>query len=158
MTTNYFEYNKAKVIQALRYHFISRKEIKIMMILVNVFALLSASLFFTKKITPVAFLLSSFLWFLMMILFWFLLPRIIYKKSSSFKEKYRINFDNSALTVESERGSRSFNWQDFFSWMESPHFFHVYFNATSFFLIPKEVFEEDSEHQARNYFKEKIKK
>jgi uncharacterized membrane protein len=158
MTTNYFEYNKAKVIQALRYHFISRKEIKIMMILVNVFALLSASLFFMKKITPVAFLLSSFLWFLMMILFWFLLPRIIYRKSPSFKEKYRIKIDDNAFTVESERGSRSFNWQDFFSWMESPHFFHVYFNATSFFLIPKEAFKEDFEHDARNYFKEKIKK
>jgi uncharacterized membrane protein len=158
MTTNYFEYNKAKVIQALRYHFISRKEIKIMMILVNVFALLSATLFFIKKITPVAFLLSSFLWFLMMILFWFLLPRIIYRKSPSFKEKYRINIDDNALTVESERGSKSFNWKDFFSWMESPHFFHVYFNTTSFFLIPKEAFEGELEHDARNYFKEKIKK
>lgn len=158
MTTNYFEYNKAKVIQALRYHFISRREIKIMMILVNVFALLSASLFFMRKITPVAFLLSSFLWFLMMILFWFLLPRIIYRKSPSFKEKYRINIDDNALKVESERGSKCFNWQDFFSWMESPHFFHVYFSATSFFLIPKEAFEEDFEHDARNYFKEKIKK
>jgi hypothetical protein len=129
-----------------------------MMILVNVFALLSASLFFMKKITPVAFLLSSFLWFLMMILFWFLLPRIIYRKSPSFKEKYRINIDDNALTVESGRGSKSFNWQDFFSWMESPHFFHVYFNATSFFLIPKEAFDGDFEHDARNYFKEKIKK
>lgn len=158
MTTNYFEYNKAKVIQALRYHFISRREIKIMMILVNVFALLSASLFFMKKITPVAFLLSSFLWFLMMILFWFLLPRIIYRKSPSFKEKYRIKIDDNALTVESERGSKSFNWQDFFSWMESPHFFHVYFNATSFFLIPKEAFEGELEQQTRIYFKEKIKK
>lgn len=158
MTTNFFEYNKAKVIQALRYHFISRKEIKIMMILVNVFALLSASLFFMRKITPVAFLLSSFLWFLMMILFWFLLPRIIYKKSTSFKEKYRIKFDERALTIESERGSKSFNWQDFFSWMESPHFFHVYFNTTSFFLIPKEAFEAESEQEVRSYFKEKIKK
>ena len=102
MTTNYFEYNKAKVIQALRYHFISRKEIKIMMILVNVFALLSAALFFMKKITPIAFLLSSFLWFLMMILFWFLLPRIIYRKSPSFKEKYRINIDDNALFRQQE--------------------------------------------------------
>ena len=93
-----------------------------------------------------------------MILFWFLLPRIIYRKSPSFKAKYRINIDDNALTVESGRGSKSFNWQDFFSWMESPHFFHVYFNATSFFLIPKEAFDGDFEHDARNYFKEKIKK
>jgi hypothetical protein len=158
MKSNYFEYNKAKVIQGLRYHFISRKEIKIMMILVNVFALLSATLFFMRKITPIAFLLSSFLWFLMMILFWFLLPRIIYKKSASFKEKYIINIDDNALAVENERGSRSFDWKDFFYWMESPHFFHIYFNSTSFFLIPKDAFEGEFEHQARNYFKQKIKK
>lgn len=158
MTTTYFEYNKPKVIQALRYHFISRREIKVMMILVNVFALLSASLFFMKKITPVAFLLSSFLWFLMMLLFWFLLPRIIYKKSPSFKEKYKINFNDTALSIESHRGSRSFNWSEFFSWMESPHFFHIYFNATSFFLIPKDAFEGEDEVEARKYFKEKVKK
>ena len=37
MTSQFFIYNKGKVIQALRYHFITRKEIKIMIILVNVF-------------------------------------------------------------------------------------------------------------------------
>jgi hypothetical protein len=55
MTSNTFEYHKQKVIQALRYHFISRKEIKVMMVLVNVFAILSAGLFFFKKISPLAF-------------------------------------------------------------------------------------------------------
>jgi len=158
MTSNYFEYNKAKVIQALRYHFISRKEIKIMMVLINVFAILSATLFFFKKISPLAFLLSSFLWFVMMMLFWFLLPRIIYKKSSSFKDRFKINLNDATFSLEHERASRSFNWTEFDSWMESPHFFHLYFNATSFFLIPKDAFENEGEQEARNYFKEKIKK
>ena len=45
MVSEYFTYNKGKVIQALRYHFITRKEIKGMMILVNVFAIVSAALF-----------------------------------------------------------------------------------------------------------------
>ena len=38
-------YDKPKVIQALRYHFISRKEIRILLIAVNVFAVISAVLF-----------------------------------------------------------------------------------------------------------------
>src|SRR5262245_47241677 len=71
MTSEFFTYNKGKVIQALRYHFITRREIRIMMILVNVFALLSAGLFFFKKISPLAFLVSSLLWFMLMITFWF---------------------------------------------------------------------------------------
>jgi hypothetical protein len=34
-----FTYDKKQVLQALRYHFLSRKEIRLMIILVNVFAL-----------------------------------------------------------------------------------------------------------------------
>ena len=56
-----FSYNKKQIIQGLRYHFISRREIKLMMILVNVFAIGSAVLFYTKKIRPEPFLLGSFI-------------------------------------------------------------------------------------------------
>ncbi|MEI2748544.1 MAG: hypothetical protein V9E88_07290 [Ferruginibacter sp.] len=97
MTSNTFEYYKPKVIQALRYHFISRKEIKVMMVLVNVFAILSAALFFFKKISPLAFLLSSMLWFVMMILFWMILPRIIYRRSSTFQDRFRAVLGNESF-------------------------------------------------------------
>jgi len=156
MTSAYFTYNKAKVIQALRYHFISRREIKIMMVLVNVFAILSAGLFFFKKISPLAFLLSSALWFIMMILFWYLLPHIIYRKSATFKDRFRAVLDDDAFEIENLRGSRAWEWSEFSSWMESPHFFHLYFNPRSFFIVPKEAFEGDEEHAARKIFASKI--
>ena len=156
MTSAYFTYNKAKVIQALRYHFISRKEIKIMMVLVNVFAILSAALFFFKKISPLAFLLSSALWFIMMILFWYLLPNIIYRKSATFKDRFRAVLDADCFEIENLRGSRAWEWKEFSSWMESPHFFHLYFNPRSFFIVPKEAFEGDEEHEARKIFAAKI--
>ena len=38
-----FSYDKGQVLQALRYHFLSKKEIRLMIILVNVFALASAA-------------------------------------------------------------------------------------------------------------------
>ncbi len=158
MTSAYFTYNKPKVIQALRYHFISRKEIKIMMILVNVYAILSAGFFFFKKISPVAFLLSSSLWFIMMILFWFLLPTIIYKKSATFKDSFRVILSNGEFEIENNRGSRGWQWTEFSTWIESPHFFHLYFNSTSFFIIPKEAFEGDDVHEARKILAAKIKK
>ena len=156
MTSAYFTYNKAKVIQALRYHFISRKEIKIMMVLVNVFAILSAALFFFKKISPLAFLLSSALWFIMMILFWYLLPNIIYRKSATFKDRFRAVLDQDSFEIENLRGSRAWEWKEFSSWMESPHFFHLYFNPRSFFIVPKDAFEGDEEHEARKIFAAKI--
>ena len=61
--TIYFGYNKKQVIQALRYHFISRREIRIMLILVNVFAIVSIALYAFGKVTAMAFLTASFLIF-----------------------------------------------------------------------------------------------
>ena len=158
MTSEYFTYNKAKVIQALRYHFISRREIKILMILINVFALLSAGLFFFKKISPLAFLISSALWFSMMILFWFLLPLVIYKRAQTFRDSFKVSLDDSEFTLENERGSRSWAWSEFSTWIESPHFYHLYFNSRSFFIIPKDAFEDDAVHEARRMLREKIQK
>ena len=158
MVSSYFTYNKARVIQALRYHFISRREIKLLMIFVNVFAIFSAALFFFKKISPLAFLISSALWFVLMILFWFLLPQIIYRKASTFKDRFRAILSAGDFTIENNRGSRGWEWTSFSTWMESPHFFHLYFNSRSFFIIPKEAFEGDEVHEARKIFTAKIKK
>lgn len=158
MTSEFFTYNKGKVIQALRYHFITRKEIKLMMILVNVFAIVSAGLFFLKKISPVAFLVSSLLWFVLMIAFWYLLPLTIYKKSATFKDKLKATLGINEFIIENERGSRSWAWKDFTTTMESPHFFHLYFNTRSFFLVPKEAFPGDEEHAARKILSVKIHK
>jgi hypothetical protein len=158
MVSSYFTYSKPKVIQALRYHFISRKEIKVLMVMVNVFAILTAGLFFFKKISPLAFLISSLLWFILMILFWYLLPNIIYKRASTFRDRFRAILSSTDFTIENDRGSRGWEWESFSGWMESPHFFHLYFNTTSFFIIPKEAFEGDDVYEARKIFTARIKK
>jgi len=158
MTSNYFTYNKAKVIQALRYHFITRREIKVMMILINVFAILAAGLFYLGKVRPLAFLLSSVLWFVLMVTFWYVLPVMIYKRSATFQDRLKVTLATDEFRIETERGGRSWLWAEFSTWMESPHFFHVYFNSRSFFIIPKDAFEEDDVHEARTVLKEKVAK
>lgn len=157
MTSQLFTYDKPKVIQALRYHFISRPEIKVMMIVVNVFAIASAALFFFKKISPLAFLISSLLWFFLMILFWFMLPQIIYRQSATFKDSFRAVLGREQFAIENSRGHKGWDWPAFSTWMESPYFFHLYFNPRSFFIIPKEAFG-DEEHEARKIFAAKIRK
>ncbi len=156
MTSGYFTYNKNKVIQALRYHFISRREIKVLMIFVNVFAIIAAVLFYLKKVSPAAFLVSSLLWFFLMIIFWFLLPWMIYRKAHTFRDEFRVSLDDHNFTLENERGQRSWKWNEFSTWLESPHFYHLYFNSRSFFIIPKEAFEGDDVHEARRYFRKYI--
>jgi len=158
MTSQFFTYNKGKVIQALRYHFITRKEIKIMMIVVNLFAIVSAAFFFLKKISPIAFLLSSVLWFTLMIAFWYLLPMIIYKKSGTFKDTFKATFGREDFTIENERGSRKWQWAQFSTTMESPHFFHLYFDARSFFIVPKDAFLGEELDIAREILVTKIHK
>ena len=157
MTSQFFTYDKAKVIQALRYHFITRNEIKTMLILVNVFAIVSAALFFFKKISPIAFLISAVLWFTMMIAFWFFLPNLIYKKSATFRDKFKASLGEDLFTIENEKGNRSFSWSEFTTSMESPHFFHLYFDTRSFFIVPKDAFLGDDVHKARKVISAKIK-
>ena len=158
MTSSYFTYSKPKVLQALRFHFFSRNEIKIMIVVVNIFAISAAVLYFTGKVSPLAFLLSSTLWFALMLAFWFVLPIIIYKKAATFKDHFKVSFEDQHMFLENERGSRSWPWKDFSSFVESTNFFHLYFNSQSFFLIPKTAFQKVNLHEVRKFLKEKIKK
>lgn len=155
--SNWFNYDKQKVIQALRYHFISRREIKILMIVVNVFALLSAGLFFFKKVMPLAFLMSSVLWFILMIAFWYVLPRLVYKRAKTFQDTFKVHLGSFGMELINKQTSREWAWTSFQSWIESPHFYHIYFDTRSFFILPKDAFIGDDVHEARKLFREHIK-
>ncbi len=158
MVSSDFTYEKSKVVQALRYHFISRPEIKVMIIVVNVFAFGSAALFFFHKVSPMAFMISSLMWFFLMILFWFILPLTIYKKERTFRDEFVASLTDTQFIIANERGERSWAWSQFSTWLETPYFFHLYFNSRSFFLVPKSAFEGEAVYEARKILKEKIVK
>lgn len=154
-----FGYEKPKVLQALRYHFISRSEIRIMLILVNVFALLSITLYALKKVTPMAFFIGSFLWIVLMISFWFILPGLVYRRAATFKHKFSMDFEENGFTLRHEKGFKEWQWSALKHYMESPHFFHLYFDARSFFLVPKSGCKDSDEvHELRMLIKSKVKK
>lgn len=155
--TIHIVYNKAKVLQALRYHFISRPEVKVLIVLVNVFALVSAALFYLHKISPLAFMIGSLLWFFIMLAFWFYLPRLIYKKSATFKEKIDMGFHDKLINLSTGQGSVDWPYNKFVYFIESPYFFHLYINERSFFLIPKEACNEETDtNEVRQLLTEKI--
>lgn len=155
----HFGYDKKQVIQALRYHFFTRPEIKVLFIFVNVFAIFSAVLFFLEKIQPMSFLIFSTLWFLLMLVLWRLLPSGIYKRAHTFRDNFSMSISEEEVVLMTERGQKAWNWKDFSSFMESPHFFHLYFDSRSFFLVPKDAFENITELQkAREILKTNIKR
>lgn len=157
--TIHFGYEKGQVMQALRYHFISRPEIRIMLILVNVFALGSITLYAFKKITPMAFLVGSFLWVVLMISFWFILPGMVYRRAITFRHEFSMNFGDDGFTLGHEKGSKSWKWTALKSFMESPHFFHLYFDSRSFLLVPKSACKDrDEVFELRQILKSNVKK
>lgn len=157
--TIYFGYIKAQVMQALRYHFISRPEIRIMLILVNVFALISITLYALKKITPLAFFVGSFLWIVLMISFWFILPGMVYRRAITFKHNFSMDFKEEGFTLGHEKGSKTWPWASLKNFIESPHFFHLYFDSRSFLLVPKNGCRDTDEvFELRKLLKEKVKK
>ena len=151
-----FSYEKKKVIQALRYHFISRPEIRVMLILINVFAFFSAILFSNKTIRPEPFLLGSFIWILMMVAIWYILPYSIYNKAATFKEEFIIAFNEENIRLDNSRGYVNWDWNKFSKYFETPNFFHLYFDARSFFLVPKENMGEEFKHELRALLNKKI--
>lgn len=149
-------YEKKKVLQALRYHFIQRPEVRVLVILVNVFAIVAAILFYTKKIRPEPFLLGSFIWVMLMASFWYFLPYNIYKHAATFKDQFTIYFDGVEVKLANERGETHWEWKQFSTFFESPHFIHLYFNSKSFFLVPKEGMTEEFKHELRALLKAQI--
>lgn len=153
-----FGYDKKQVLRALTYHFLSRPEIRILLILVNVFAIFSAVLFFLHKIQPLPFLFFSVLWFVLMIVIWRILPGSIYGKAMTFKDHFSMQFLDTEVMLENERGTKSWEYRVFSKFVESPNFFHLYFDSRSFFLVPKDAFKDINDLQeTRKLLKEKIK-
>lgn len=153
-----FGYNKRQVLDGLRGHFFARPEIKTMVIVINVFAILSAILFFFRKIQALPFLVFSLLWFCLWISVRRLLPLSIYKKSATFRDTFTLTLEDRGILLETRKGSQLWTWDDFSAFKETLYFFHIYFNARSFFMIPKDSFKDITEIQAaRKLLKERIK-
>lgn len=154
----HFGYEKKQVLDALRNHFFSRPEIRLMVILVNVFAILSAVLFYFNKIQPISFLAFSLMWFLLWLTIRIFLPLSIYKRSQTFKDEFILEMQETGIELMTERGVQHWEWKRFSTFKETNYFFHLYFDSRSFFLVPKDAFNDLPDLQwARQLLKDKIK-
>ena len=143
-------YNKKKVLQALRYHFIAQKEIRLLFIIIIIFDIVSAIIYFTGKIRPEPFLLGAVIWFFFLVSFWYIMPTLVYKRSVTFRETFTIYFQPSYIALENNKGRVEWEWNRFSNYFESPYFFHLYFSAKSFFLVPKDELSKDEQAGIRS--------
>ena len=144
-----FTYNKKKVLQALRFHFIAQREIRILFVVILLFDLISGVLYYLGKIRPEPFLLGATIWFFFLISFWFLMPGIVYKRSVTFREAFTIYFQPSYIALENDKGRVEWEWKRFMNYFESPNFFHLYFSAKSFFIVPKDNLSKEDQTEIR---------
>jgi hypothetical protein len=94
-----------------------------------------------------------------MISFWFILPGAVYRRASTFKDHFTMDFKEDEFSVGNERGSRSFQWKALSKFVETPNFFHLYFDSRSFFLVPKNGFaDSDAVFKMRQMLKEKVRR
>src|SRR5258705_4660926 len=134
----YFGYNKGQVLQALRYHFINPAIMRIMIIVVNVFAIICLTFYILGKTGPMPFFLASFLWMSFMVSVWFLLPGVVYRKTATYKHNFSMDFTEDSFTLSHENGSKTWPWTVLKKYLESPNFFYLYFATNSFILVPKD--------------------
>lgn len=131
------EYRKSEVLQALRYHFIRKPEIRVMIVLVNVFALLSIGLFAAGLASPLPFLMGTVLWLVLMPAVWWWMPAAVYRRNRTFRDRFTVRLEVSHLFLSREGGVRTWAWREFSNYYETPGFFHLCFGNQGFLLLPK---------------------
>ncbi|MFT4153776.1 YcxB family protein [Parafilimonas sp.] len=153
-----FSYDKKRVLQALRYHFIAQPEIKILFVVILLFDIISGILYFLGKIHPQPFLLGAFIWFFFLVSFWYLMPGFVYKRSPTFRERFTIYFQPAYIALEDDKGRVEWEWSRFMNYFETPYFFHLYFSPKSFFLVPKNGLPIEDVSSVRSLLKDNINK
>lgn len=143
-----FHYDKTAVIGALRTHFLSRRETKILRILVVVFFLL-ALWAYTKGIVPYSLVVVLFaVIILLTIVFWFILPKSIYRKTRTFAEpSINLDVNDDGISIGTHAGAHRLPWNSFNRVLESQYFYYLYRSNNSFFLIPTDAFSGVSERE-----------
>ncbi len=151
-----FSYDKKKVLQALRYHFVWQPEMRILLVVILCFDAATAVLYFIGKIRPEPFLLGSCIWLLFIVSVWYILPNSIYKRALTFQDTFHMIFKDEYIILENARGAVNWNWQQFTKFTESPNFFHLYFSPKSFFLVPKDNMSDEFKYELRILLNNKI--
>jgi hypothetical protein len=77
------------------------------------------------------------------------MPGIVYKRSATFREAFTIYFQPSYVALENNKGRVEWEWQRFINYFESPNFFHLYFSAKSFFIVPKDHLSKEDQTTIR---------
>jgi len=151
-----FSYNKEDVLNALRYHFSRRGEIKVFRNTLCILVLAALAGFFFQLVTLNALIGIIAMTALIGWAFWYVLPLSTYNKAATFKDEIRLRYTEDGLMISTRASDhqRQLSWNNFSRLVETRKFFFLYRDKKSFLLIPTSAFENDD---ARNNFSKLVK-
>lgn len=151
-----FSYNKEDVLNALRYHFSRRGEIKVFRNTLGILLVAALAGFFLRVVTPNALIGIISMVALIVWAFWYVLPLSTYNKAATFKDKIQLRYSDEGLLISTRTSQhqRQLSWNNFTHLVETRKFFFLYRDKKSFLLIPTSAFENED---ARNNFSDMVK-
>jgi len=141
-----FSYNKEDVLNALRYHFMQRGEIKVYRTTLAILLLITLTGFFFHLVTFSALIGIFAMVAIIVWAFWYLLPLSTYNKAATFKDEIKLLYSEEGLLIStrSSEHQRQLYWNSFTRLVETRKFFFLYRDKKSFLLIPTSAFENDA--------------
>ncbi|HVB02114.1 MAG TPA: YcxB family protein [Chitinophagaceae bacterium] len=142
-----FCYNKEEVIQALRFHFLHKGEIKVFRITLLILLMFAVLGYLVQLVTFAAMTGVIIMMVLLTIAFWFLLPISIYNRAATFRESIDLLCNEEGMVIGTRSGERHILWKHFHRIVETDQFFFLYRTNQSFFLIPMQAFKSQLDRE-----------
>ncbi|PUZ27804.1 YcxB-like protein [Chitinophaga costaii] len=137
-----FSYKKNEVLNALRYHFLHRGEVKVFQITLLIFLLFTITGYLFHVVNRNALACITGMTLLIAWSFWYLLPVSTYNKAATFQDNIRLQVNEEGMTITTgQGGDRLLGWQRFSQVVETQKFIYLYRDKKSFFLIPLSAFQ-----------------
>jgi hypothetical protein len=138
-----FSYNKEEVLNALRYHFMQRGEVKVFRNTLFILLAFTLAGYAFKVVTIGALIGIAAMITLIIIAFWFLLPVSIYNKAATFKDDIHLKYSEEGITISTRNSDhqRLLSWGTFTKFVEAKNFFFLYRGKKNFFLVPTSAFK-----------------
>ena len=119
-----FSYNKEEVLNALRYHFLQRGEIKVFRNTLFILLAFTLAGFAYRLVTVGALICIASMVVLIVLVFWYMLPVSIYNKANTFKDDIHLNYSEEGITIStrSSEVEKQLSWKNFTQLVEAKNF------------------------------------
>lgn len=141
-----FSYNKDEVLNALRYHFLQRGEIKVFRNTLFILLAFTLAGYAYRIVTVGALVGIASMSVVIVLVFWYMLPVSIYNKAATFKDDIHMNYSEDGIVISTRNSDvdKRLSWTGFTAVVRAKNFFFLYRGKKNFFLVPTSAFKSEA--------------